>query len=341
MKSSHRITAASGDAAQLQATGAPRERRGRVPAALLAALALGALSLALAGPAVAAGLPAATTRGAQSVSYGSAVLSGTLNPKGSDTSYYFQYGITRSYGAQTAIADAGAGSRALNVSLPISGLQPITVYHYRLVAVNAAGASIGSDHTLLTTKVPLSLQILSSPNPVIFGGLVTVQGTLSGTNNGGRTVVLQGSTFPFTAGFQNLGNPELTTAGGGFSFIIPGLATATQYRVVTTTTPAVVSPVAVENVAVQVASHIGRSRLAHHIRFYGTVAPAEDGAQVAILRIVHGRGVLVGGTRLVHLDAGHSRFNRPVPTRRGVYRVLVRVTNGAQVSNYGVPLVIR
>ena len=109
----------------------------------------------------------------------------------------------------------------------------------------------------------------------------------------------------------------------------------------TTTTPAVVSPAAAENVAVQVESHIGHSRLAGHIRLYGTVSPAEDGAQVAILRIVHGRGVLVAGTTLVHQDAGHSRFNRPVLARRGVYRVLVRVTNGAQVSNYGQPLVIR
>jgi hypothetical protein len=29
-----------------------------------------------------------------------------------------------------------------------------------------------------------------------------------------------------------------------------------------------------------------------------------------------------------------------VRVRRGVYRVLVRVTNGAQISNYGQPLLI-
>ena len=341
MKSSNRITAASGKAASERGVRSSRARRVRLPGALIATLALAAAILAPTGQALAARLPTVSTGGTQSVSYGSAILTGKLNPNGADTSFYFQYGLTRAYGGQSAIADAGAGTRALGVGLPISGLQPITVYHYRLVAVNAAGASIGGDHTLLTTKVPLSLQILSSPNPVLFGGLVMVQGTLSGTNNGGRVVVLQGNTFPFTAGFQNVGNPELTTAAGGFSFAVPGLTTATQYRVVTTTNPAVLSPVAVENVAVLVASHLGHSRLAHHIRVYGTVSPAEDGAQVAILRIVRGRGVLVGGTRLVHLDAGRSRFNRPVPTRRGVYRVLVRVTNGAQVSNYGQPLVIR
>ncbi len=64
----------------------------------------------------------------------------------------------------------------------------------------------------MTTKVPLSLQILSSPDPVLFGGTAIVQGTLSGTGNGNREVVLQADQFPFSAGFQNVGNPELTTA---------------------------------------------------------------------------------------------------------------------------------
>ena len=222
MKSSNRITAAP-----QRAAGAPA-RRGRLSSALLALLALGSLSLVLAGPALAAGLPTATTGGASSVTYGSAVLGGTVDPGANDTSYYFQYGVTRSYGSQTAIADAGSGTRAVTVSLPVTGLQPITLYHYRLVAVNAAGASIGGDRTLLTTKVPLSLQILSSPNPVLFGSLVTVQGTLSGTNNGNREVVLQGNAFPFTAGFQNVGNPELTTPPAGSRSSSRVLATATQ-----------------------------------------------------------------------------------------------------------------
>ncbi len=142
------------------------------------------------------------------MSYGSAVLAGSVNPNGSNTSYYFQYGLTKAYGAQTAIADAGSGAKVVSVRLPIAGLQPLTVYHYRLVAVNSAGASIGDDEKLLTTKVPLSLAILSSPNPVPFGGTVTIQGTLSGTDNANRAVVLQANPFPYTAGFQSVGNPE-------------------------------------------------------------------------------------------------------------------------------------
>jgi hypothetical protein len=307
------------------------------------ALAVGACaaSLACAATAGAASVPAVSTGGAHEVRYASAVLAGSVNPKGSDSSYYFQYGVTKAYGGQTAIADAGAGTTSVSVRLPVAGLQPLTVYHYRIVAVNAAGAAIGDDKSFLTTKVPLSLQILASPNPVLFGGAITVQGTLSGTGNANRTVVLQANGFPFTAGFQNLGNPELTTASGGFSFPVLGLSQVTQFRVVTTTNPPVVSPVAIENVAVRVSSHITRAGRPHFARIFGTVTPAQDGMQVGILRITHGHGVLVGGTLLHHRDAASSKFSRVVPVHAGIYRVLVRVTTGALVSSYGQPLLIR
>jgi hypothetical protein len=287
------------------------------------------------------GRPTVRTGAAQQVSYGSAILTGSLNPNGRDTSYYFQYGLTRQYGGQTAIADAGASTHGVSVSSPIAGLQPLTVYHYRLIAVNGAGATIGADRTLLTAKVPLSLQILAAPNPVLFGGTAVIQGTLSGTGNGNREVVLQENSFPFTAGFANVGNPELTTATGGFSFPLLGLTEATQFRVVTSTNPPVVSAVALENVAVVVDAHVGRSRRPHHFRIYGTVSPAQNYMRVGIMRIVHGGSRLAAGNSLRPLNAGSSQFSCAVPNRRGVYRVLVRVTSGAQVSNYSGPLVVR
>lgn len=318
--------------------------RGAVRIARRRGLLIGAVvlaSLGAAGPAQAAKLPDALTGRATTVSYSSATLTGSVNPNGSETSYYFQYGLTKAFGAQTAIADAGAGTKAVKVDLPVSGLQPLTPYYYRLVAVNSVGATLGRTETLLTTKVPLSLQMLTSPDPVVYGGTATVQGTLSGTENADREVVLQADQFPFTAGFQNVGNPELTTAAGGFSFLVPGMALVTQFRVTTTTNPPVVSPVAVENVAVAVTSHVKTSRRAHFARFYGTVTPAEDGMQIAILRIERGHGVLVGGAVLKHLTATSSSFSRVVRVKRGVYRVLVRVTTGAQVSSYSQPLAIR
>jgi hypothetical protein len=317
---------------------APRAIRRRAGAAIAGA-AIAAVVFAGAAQA-AAPAPTASTGKASQVSFGSAVLTGSVNPRGTDTSYYFQYGLTKVYGAQSAIADAGAGTHSLPVALAIAGLQPLTVYHFRLVAVSAAGVAFGSDRTLLTTKVPLSLAILSSPNPVLFGGTAIVQGTLSGTGNANRPVALQVNALPAAAGFVSVGNAELTTATGGFSFPLLSLGQSLQLRVATLTNPPVFSPVVVENVAVRVDSHVGRTRRAHFARIFGTVTPAEDGMQVGILRITHGRGVLVAGATLHHRTPSTSKFSRVVRVRSGVYRVLVRVTNGAQVSNYGQPLVI-
>jgi hypothetical protein len=307
--------------------------------AIIAGLAL----LALPSAASALALPGVSTGAATGVSYGSATLTGLVNPHGSNTSYYFQYGPTRAYGAQTALADAGAGTATVKVAVPVGGLQPITTYDYRLIAVNSGGAATGADRAFKTAKVPLSLAITAGPNPTIFGGTLVIQGTLSGTGNGDVPVTLQSNPFPYTQGFANTGNPELTSATGGFSFPFVGLTQATQFRVVTTTTkPAVVSPVAIEGVAVKVEAHVAGTRRRHHARIYGTVTPAIDGMEVGIMHVVGGHEVLVAGTVLLHHNAASSRFSRVIRVKRhGLYRVFVKVTNGAQSSNYSVPLFIR
>ena len=305
-----------------------------------AAVAFAVLALAVPGVASAAA-PKASTGAAHNVTYAAATVSGTVNPGGGATSYYFQYGPTHAYGGQSAIGSAGAGDKGVSVAVGLAGLQPLTTYHYRLVAVNGAGTSFGNDRTFQTTKVPLSLAIDISPQPVVFGMAVVVQGTLAGTNNGGRQVVLLGRPFPFTAPFQQIGNPELTTATGGFSFTLLGATNTAQFQVVTTTKPAISSGVATENVAVRVSSHLSRTRRPGFARVFGTVSPAEDGAQIGILRITHGHGVLVGGTTLHHHSATSSSFSRVVRVHKGIYRVLARVVGAAQVSNYGQPLLVR
>lgn len=309
----------------------------------LGAIVAGLALLALAPVASALALPGVSTGAATGVSYGSATLTGLVNPHGSNTSYYFQYGPTTAYGAQTALADAGAGTATVKVAVPVGGLQPLTTYHYRLIAVNAGGAATGRGAVFKTAKVPLSLAITAGPNPTIFGGTLVIQGTLSGTGNGNVPVVLQANSFPYTQGFLNTGNPELTTATGGFSFPFVGLTQATQFRVVTTTTkPIVVSTVAIEGVAVKVEAHVGRTHRRHHARIYGSVSPAIDGMEVGIMRVIGGHEVLVGGTVLHHDNATSSRFSRMIRVKRhGLYRVFVKVTNGAQVSNYSQPLFIR
>jgi hypothetical protein len=89
-----------------------------------------------------------------------ATLNGTINPDGVQvTSCQFEYGTSPSYGqsvpcAQTP-AEIGSGSNPVAVSADISGLQPNAVYHFRLVADNADGASIALDETFTTPGPPI------------------------------------------------------------------------------------------------------------------------------------------------------------------------------------------
>ncbi len=66
----------------------------------------------------------------------------------------FQYGPTRSYGSQTPLSPAGNGTKTIKVSQSVSGLQPLTTYHYRIVATSPAGTTKGNDRTFTTPEIP-------------------------------------------------------------------------------------------------------------------------------------------------------------------------------------------
>ena len=97
--------------------------------------------------------PSATTDPATSVDSDSAVLNGTVNPNGADTTCYFEYGTTTSYGSTTAVVSAGSGSGNVSVSSSISRLELATTYHYRLVAVNTVGTTNGLDQAFTTNSL--------------------------------------------------------------------------------------------------------------------------------------------------------------------------------------------
>jgi phosphodiesterase/alkaline phosphatase D-like protein len=119
-----------------------------VPATVVSAV------LAVATVAIAASSPAVTTGSHSHVADTSAVLHGTVNPNGGATTYYFQWGLTTAYGVQSDIHAAGHGTKPVAVSTTASGLIPGTTYHYRLVATNGAGTTVGADHTLTTAGNP-------------------------------------------------------------------------------------------------------------------------------------------------------------------------------------------
>jgi hypothetical protein len=88
--------------------------------------------------------PSAQTGAPTAVDTGSATLVGVVDPNGSDTWYFFRYGVDR-YDARTPIARAGDGHDPLAVSAHVDGLSPATTYHVRLVAFNRHGFAAGAD----------------------------------------------------------------------------------------------------------------------------------------------------------------------------------------------------
>jgi hypothetical protein len=281
--------------------------------------------------------PTATTGSHSALQPSSVTLLGKVNPQGSATTYFFQYGTSKAYGTQTGPVAAGSGTTTVNASTAIVGLTPHTGYHFRLVAVNAAGTTLGLDATFTTPKQPLGLSLLANPNPLLAGASTTVTATLTGTDNANRTIILQSRAFPYTAPFAQVGNAVITTSTGTAAFPILSLGVNTQFQAfVKGANPATVAPVVTVDAAVGVHLNL-RS---HHVRsgslttFSGTVSPAEDGAQYAIQKLKGTQWVNVAGSSLRHSSTAASKFKIRVRMKHsGVFRVFVGVADGAHASN--------
>jgi phosphodiesterase/alkaline phosphatase D-like protein len=139
--------------------------------------------------AVAASSPAVTTGTHTHVTDTAAVLHGTVNPNGSATTYYFQWGLTAAYGVQSDEHAAGHGTRAVSVSTTASGLIPGTTYHYRLVATNGAGTTLGADRTFTTAGNPPPT-VATGPPTQIGKNSATVTAVI-GPNNQATTYYFQ------------------------------------------------------------------------------------------------------------------------------------------------------
>ena len=100
--------------------------------------------------------PLATTLAAQNVTPTNATLVGQINPETGATQYYFEWGTTTNYGnvTHTNTLSANLGS-VQEVTAFIGNLTPNSTIHFRVVAVNSAGASDGGDQTVAIPSLPL------------------------------------------------------------------------------------------------------------------------------------------------------------------------------------------
>jgi hypothetical protein len=99
-------------------------------------------------------MPSATTLPATEMMFNTATLNGIVNPGGTPTTYYFQYGLTANYGTSGDSIYVGNGSANVALTQLLTGLTPNTVYHYRILAYNSSGMIYGADQTFTTTLAP-------------------------------------------------------------------------------------------------------------------------------------------------------------------------------------------
>jgi hypothetical protein len=292
------------------------------------------LTLAAPGVASAALRPTVTTGAAAAITQSTVTLTGTVKPNGAATSYFFQYGPTSLYGALTP---AGTATKKTALAVPVGGLAPFTTYHYRLVAQRGSVIVKGKDRTFKTKRQPFGVSLVATPNPVPVGGSATLQGVLTGTGSAGRAVVLQNNPFPYTQGFVAASNPQVTNAQGVFAFPLLSVPVNTQYRVVMTDRPDVVSPIVTVFAQVHVTTHtrVHRTRRGKIVRFYGSVSPPND-AQYAIQRFSKGQWRNVAGSVTHPHNATSSTYSKRVRIRHsGSYRVYVSIVNGEYASSVG------
>ncbi len=172
--------------------------------------------------------PAVGTGEASGVTVGAATLNGTVNAQGDPTTYRFEYGTTTAYGSEVR-GVAGSSTSPVPVALEVSGLQPASTYHFRVVATNRDTTTYGADQTFATPAVPP----LASTGAAEFvndtGALLN--GTLNPENSETTYVFEYGTTTAYGATLPL--TPVEGGAGGGVKAVtasLSGLQPGTTYH---------------------------------------------------------------------------------------------------------------
>ena len=91
-------------------------------------------------------VPFATTQPATNIQGKTATLNGFVNPNDVSTFVTFEYGSNSGYGSKIAAQQSPvSGNSSYSISAVVTNLQAGTTYHYRVVATNPFGSTVGVD----------------------------------------------------------------------------------------------------------------------------------------------------------------------------------------------------
>lgn len=129
--------------------------------------------------------PFVYTLSSNSVTYNSAIVTGSANAAGSNVTAWFDYGLTNNYGTTVAATPANVtGSSSTGLTASLSDLQFATTYHYRARTISGTGLiSYGKDSTFTTMPAPPTVITTDATNvtssDATLNGLVTANAGLS------------------------------------------------------------------------------------------------------------------------------------------------------------------
>ena len=174
---------------------------GLIAAATVALWAPAAGAMPLPGLGSAGSGPAVQNEFSQPTS-GGATVRADINPEGSDTHYYIQYGSGLSYGSvvPASPADVGSGSAFVRVSQSIFNLQPLHTYHWRVVATNSGGTTDGADQ-LFATPPPTTPQGAPVATTGSATAITSTGATLNGTVNPSGSATTYHFQYGTTSGY--------------------------------------------------------------------------------------------------------------------------------------------
>ena len=183
-----------------------------------------------------------------------------------------------------------------------------------------------------------SATIAATPNPVLFGGLTTISGLVTGKKSGGAAVSLQSKPFPYTGPFTRIAGTT-ADATGHYSFkVVPSLNTI--YNVVAKLAPAATSPNLLVKVRVRVTLGVStlKPAIGQLVRFQGFVLPAYNGQAAQIQRKTStGWRTVARATLVAAAPVGtiaRSKYTKRLRIRSsGTYRVRFAPADGSRLVN--------
>lgn len=280
----------------MRITGKAQTSDGRLRALRVYVLGLSvALLVAVASVAGASVVPGPhpATGGVEHVHGTSAQLSGSVNPNGLETSYYFQYGPTVAYGMQTKPVAIGHGTTTVKVGVAVTGL--LAGYHYRIVATapNPANPSApfvvtGKDDVFSGGKTSKLRFVVAKRKEgelgTYYGGSVELVAALQGLGFAGKTVLLQATPYPYSAPFVQIGAPVVSSSNGTITVRFLHVKQNTELRLVTTDLRPLYSPTMLVHVSPALSMRVQKLS-GGRFRFYGTVQPATVHGSVTIQQL--------------------------------------------------------